>query len=166
MNPIIAEHWGAEDHELPGFNCIVYPDGTITILDCYSIQDSVTKEYELFCRPLCDTTIDSIEKYEASDWTGVDQWARIDYQGGSVIGGDGAMGNEGFIACTSENNNLLWGIFFSNTNPIKSLNIEGHLLIAINEHSEIRIEIDLENLTNIKMTTIQRTPQLKSQTSA
>jgi hypothetical protein len=32
MNRIIAEHWNKETHELPGFNCIVYPGGGVTIL--------------------------------------------------------------------------------------------------------------------------------------
>ncbi len=61
------------------------------------------------------------------------------------------MGNEGFIACTDADNNLIWGIFFENTNPIKSLNIKSKTLIAVNEHSELQIEINLDTLTDIKM---------------
>jgi hypothetical protein len=110
-----------------------------------------TKENRFVCSPLCDTTIDSIESYHDDIWVLVDAWTSIDYQGGKIYGGDGTMGNEGFIACTDENDNLSWGIFFENTNPIKSLEITGRTLVAINEHDELQVEIDLDMLTNIKM---------------
>ncbi len=65
------------------------------------------------------------------------------------------MGNEGFIACTDAEDRLVWGIFFENSNPIKNLEIKDEILIAINEHTELQIEINLENLTQIKMTSIK-----------
>ena len=61
------------------------------------------------------------------------------------------MGNEGFIAHCDAQNHLIWGMFFENTNPIKSLELVNHTLVAINEHSELRIEIDLQKITTIKM---------------
>lgn len=153
MNSII-KNWKSEERRLPGIDCIAYPDGSITILNCYNLFDPNTKEKTLFCNPLCDTTIDSLTKYNNDYWTVVDEWTSIDYNEGKIYGGDGAMGNEGFIACTDEGDNLQWGIFFENTNPIKSLKIEGNILIAINEHSELQVEINLENLTEIKMSLI------------
>jgi hypothetical protein len=152
MNRIIAEHWNKETHELPGFDCIVYPGGDVTILNCYSLQDSETKARELFCRPRCDTTIDSIEKYGAAYWTSVDEWTSIEYCGGSILGGDGSMGNMGFVAHVDGGGGLIWGIFFWNTNPIKSLTINSGILSAVNEHSHVRIDINLENLADITMT--------------
>lgn len=156
MNHLIARHWHSEERRLPGINCIVFPDGNITILNCCSLYDPNNGKKEFFCRPLCDTTIDSIEKYDAAYWTLVDEWSGIDYRGGRIYGGDGQMGNEGFIACVDSKDDLLWGIFFENSNPIKSLAIKDDTLIAINEHAELRIEIDLENLTSIKMTAIEK----------
>ncbi|WP_338551407.1 hypothetical protein [Paenibacillus sp. KS-LC4] len=155
MNMIIAEHWNSEKHELPGMNGILFPNGTITILNTYSTYNPNTKESELFCSPLCDTTIESIEKYNNESWTVVDEWVSMDYQGGKILGGDGQMGNEGFIACTDAEDQLVWGMFFENTNPIKSLELKENILIAINEHSELQIEINVENLTQIKMTCLK-----------
>jgi hypothetical protein len=155
-NKIIAEHWNKESHELPGFDCIVYANGDVTILDCYSLTDSNTKERELFCRPRCDTTIASIEKYDAADWSGVDEWARVEHEGKIFIGGDGAMGNMGFIAHIDADEDLIWGIFFWNTNPLKGLTVNNGILSAVNEHSELRVEINLENITEITMTVLRQ----------
>jgi hypothetical protein len=156
-NQIIAEHWNKERHELPGFDCIVYASGNVTVLDCYSLTDSNTGERELFCRPRCDTTIDSVEKYAAADWSGVGEWARVEHEGKIFIGGDGfAMGNMGFIAHIDADGDLIWGIFFWNTNPIRELSVTGSILSAINEHSEVRIEINIENITEIAMTVLRQ----------
>ncbi|OAB34782.1 hypothetical protein PMSM_12180 [Paenibacillus macquariensis subsp. macquariensis] len=104
---------------------------------------------------MCDTTIASIAKYSDDIWTIVDDWTSIEYLGGKIHGGDGQMGNEGFIACTDAEDRLVWGMFFQNSNPIKHLEIKDKVLIAINEHAELQIEINLENLTQIKMTCIK-----------
>lgn len=104
---------------------------------------------------MCDTTIESISKYNFECWTIVDEWVCIDYQDGKICGGDGQMGNEGFIACTDAENCLVWGMFFENSNPIKRLEIKDKILIAINEHTELQIEINLENLTQITMTSLK-----------
>jgi len=151
MSNLIVEHWNSNERRLPGIDCIAYPDGKVIILNCYSLYDPNTKEKELFCRALCDTTIDSLEKYDSTYWTRVGEWTSINYQGGRIYGGDGTMGNEGFVACTDADDNLIWGIFFENTNPIKSLDIKGRTLVAVNEHSELQIEINLDMLTDIKM---------------
>ena len=154
VNRLISEHWRGEEHSLPGISCIAYPDGTVTILNCYSAYNPNTKERKFFCSPLCDTTIESIEKYNAPCWTVVGDWVVIDYQDGKIHAGDGAMGNEGFIAHCDAVGNLRWGIFFENTNPIKSLKIKDRILIAINEHSELQLEINLDKITDIKMLSI------------
>lgn len=151
MNKIVNQHWSETKQELPGINCILYPTGLVTILNCYQIYNPNNDTKQLFCEPKCDTTIESLESYDASFWTVVDEWASIDYNGGKIICGDGAMGNEGFIAHTDMQNSLIWGMFFENTNPIKSLELVNNTLVAINEHSELCIEIDLQNITSIKM---------------
>jgi hypothetical protein len=155
MNQIIADHWYKESPELPGIDCIVYASGEVIILSCISLLDTSTKErQQIFCHPCCDTTIASLEKYDACDWTIVDEWVRIEYDGGSLIGGDGTMGNEGFIAHVNSEGDLIWGIFFWVTNPIRSLAINNGILSAVNEHSDLRIDINLANLTDITMTII------------
>jgi len=151
MSNLIIRHWNREERSLPGINCIAYPDGRVTILNYYSLYNPNDRTRRLFCRPLCDTTAESIETYDADFWTQVDEWTSLDYEGGRIYGGDGTMGNEGFIACVDSADQLIWGMFFENTNPIKSLEIRGRTLVAINEHSELQIEINLDRLTEIKM---------------
>lgn len=150
MSNLILKHW-TEEHELPGINCIAYADGSITILNIQTCYDPNTHEHTMSCHPLCDTTIESIVKYNDDPWTIVDAWTSIDYEGGTIYGGDGQMGNEGFIACTDAGGDLVWAFFSAATNPIKQLSIEGRTLIAVNEHDELRIEINLDNLTEMKL---------------
>lgn len=152
MSNLIMKHWSAEQRELPGMNCIAFPNGKIIILNVATYYNPNNNERKTYCSPQCDTTIESIEKYDAECWTMVDAWTNIDYQGGKIYGGDGQMGNEGFIACTDANDNLVWGIFFDETNPIKKLSIKDRTLIAINEHEDMRIQINLDTLVDIKMT--------------
>jgi hypothetical protein len=148
---LIVEHWNNKDRELPFGDMIIYPNGNITILNCYGIYDPNTEKGTLCCSPLCDTTIDSIIKYDADCWVSVSEWTSIDYVDGKIYGGDGAMGSDGFIACVDDADNLIWAMSFTGTNPIKSLVIKGNTLIAINEHSELQVEINLDVLTEIKM---------------
>jgi hypothetical protein len=64
------------------------------------------------------------------------------------------MGNMGFIARGDGDDALIWGIFFWNSNPIRELTADNGILSAINEHSDVRIEINLENITEINMTVL------------
>jgi hypothetical protein len=115
------------------------------------MTDAQTQERELFCRPRCDTSIESLEKYEAADWTSADEWTRIEHEGKIFIGGDGGLGNMGFIAQVDGAGDLIWAIFFWNSNPIKELAVKDGILSAVNEHSELRIEINLDKLSEINM---------------
>jgi len=150
MNTLITDHWSAK-RELPGIDCIAFADGNLIMLSIQSFYDPNNHESTISCSPLCDTTIESLLKYDNEIWTLVDAWTSIDYRGGKLYGGDGQMGNEGFIACSDANDDLQWAIFFSQTNPIKTLRIEDRALLAMNEHDEIRIEINLDTLIDIKI---------------
>ncbi|WP_340026520.1 hypothetical protein MHI24_15690 [Paenibacillus sp. FSL K6-1096] len=150
MSNFIQKHWTAA-RELPGINCVAWADGSVTILNIETCYDPNTRERTMSCHPLCDTTIESIVKYNDDPWTIVDAWTSLDCEGGTIYGGDGQMGNEGFIACIDGGGNLVWAFFSDATNPIKHLHVEDRTLIAINEHEELRIEINLDNLTEIKL---------------
>lgn len=152
MNSLIMEHWSAEQRELPGMNCIAFANGNIIILDIRKYYNPNNNERTVHCSPLCDTTMDSVVKYNDDCWTLVDAWTSVDYQGGKMVGGDGQMGNEGFIAYVDADDRLVWAIFLEDTNPIKRLSVNDNTLIAINEHEDLRIEIDLQNVVDIKMT--------------
>jgi hypothetical protein len=57
----------------------------------------------------------------------------------------------GFIAHVDSAGDLIWSIFFWNSNPIRELAVKDGVLSAVNEHSELRIEINLNRLTEISM---------------
>jgi len=151
MKNQVLEHWDGAERGLPGYDAIIYPNGNITLFNCYGYRDRATNEYRRFCRPLCDTTIDSIVKYNGDPWVSVESWTSVGYGNGKIYGGDGSMGNEGHIACVDGDDNLLWAMFFTNTNPIKALEIKGNTLIAVNEHDDLTLEINLDCLTDIKI---------------
>lgn len=155
MHPLLSKYWQKTKHKLPGINCIVYPDGKITILRYTSLYNPNTNTSQLFCSPQCDSTIDSLEQYDAAYWTVVDEWTSVDYQGGKIIGGDGAMGNEGFLACINDKEDFMWGMFFESTNPLKPQEINDDTLIVISEHDDIQLEINLNDLTKIKITVLK-----------
>lgn len=155
MKDIINIKWREKQKKLPGFNCIAYPDGTVTLLNVFEYVNSETgKTSAIHIRPICDTTIDSIMKYKKNPWVEVDEWCVITNEDGHFLGGDGAMGNEGFIAKVDCNDNLIWAMFFTVTNPIKSLQITDDYLIGQNEHNDGSIKINLKQLTDIKYTKV------------
>jgi hypothetical protein len=57
----------------------------------------------------------------------------------------------GFIAHIDRSDDLIWAIFFWNSNPIRELAVKDGILSAVNEHSELRIEINPDKLTEINM---------------
>ena len=135
-------------------NSLVFPNGKLVILRINMFIHSGTGERDYVCSPLCDTTIDSVEAYDEECWVTVDPWVSIDVPQGRFVGGDGTMGNEGFIAHTDKQDQLIWGLFFEQTNPIKQLFVEGHTLRAVNEHGELKIVINLQDLTDIHISTM------------
>lgn len=148
--------WKYNEKKLPGTNCIVFADGSVIILSYYTMYDPNIDKMDYFCVPVCDTTLDSIGKYGSTGFVIVDEWAGIDYNGGKIISGDGQMGNEGFVAHIDNEQNLIWGIFFTNTNPLKNLTVNKNILTAISEHDELRIDINLEKLTDIKIFSLEK----------
>lgn len=135
---------------LPHLNCIVYPNGTITLLEFNVFYDSDTNISHAEILPICDTTIESIMKYDDAPWVCIDEWCIIDTEIGRFSCGDGAFGNDGFVAHTDCGGKLVWALFFNKTNPIKDLKINGDFLIGQSEHDDARIEINLKQLTDIK----------------
>lgn len=150
----LQQFWRNDKKKLPPTNCILYADGSLIILDFVIFYDPNTKKSSAQVSPLCDTNISSILKYNHWDnWISVDVWNELivgDNQ--KFVSGDGSYGNEGFIAREDSEGNLVWAMFFDHTNPIKELKIENNWLIGITEHSESQIEINLNNLTDIKYT--------------
>lgn len=150
MNDKVKELWEGNQRRLPNFNCILYSDGTVTVLDFCKIYDPNSKNYSVVIFPLCDTTLDSILKYNDDPWALIDEWCSISSDLGVFLSGDGALGSDGFVAHTDYDGELQWAMFFKQTNPIKDLKILNDYLVGLNEYEDARIEINLKQLTDIK----------------
>ena len=90
------------NNELIGVNSVLYNSSseTITLINFYKMDNG-----ERLAFPFCDTTINSLEKYNKDIWTEIQEYKSIPYKNDEIIKfGEGAMGNEGFICVTDKNN--------------------------------------------------------------
>lgn len=149
MKKIIQEIWKSEQKKMPCFDVIVYPDDTLTVLDFRVFYDPNTQKSTAEVTPLCDSDLASVLKYNPDCWVGVDKWTSLHHENRRYLGGEGSYGNEGFIACEDLEGNLIWAMFFENTNPFCELKIQDNWLIGISEHRDAQIEINLNNITEI-----------------
>lgn len=150
MHPKIQEKW--KQGYLPGYDCIVMGEGDIIIGSAYSCYDPNTKETKQYWSALCDTTLESLEKYNDDIWVEVDIFhGSFEYKNQKFVFGDGGMGNEGYIASLSLNDVLNWAIFFTFSNPIIKAEVKGEQLICYGDSGTI-IEVNLNNITKIKIT--------------
>lgn len=148
---ILQEKW--EEGYLPGFDCIAYGSGKFVIPNVYSTYDPNNGKTEQYWTPLCDTTLESIQYYEDDIWTEVDIFhGAFEYDNQKFVFGDGGMGNEGYIASTTLAGVLNWAIFFTFSNPIHKAEVINEHLICYGDSGVIKIDIDLNTMTKIKVT--------------
>lgn len=149
MQNKIQEKW--KKGFLPGMDCITHGNGKITMGNTYVVLDSETKKTKRHWFPLCDTTLEDIVKYDADIWTEIDIFhGAFEFEKQKFVFGDGAMGNEGFIASTTLNGDLNWAIFFTFSNPISKAEVTDNHLICYGDTGAI-ININLNNITEIKV---------------
>ncbi|WP_157638218.1 hypothetical protein [Flexithrix dorotheae] len=149
MHPKIQEKW--QQGYLPGYDCIIMGEGEIIMGNTYSVYDSKTKKTKQYWSPLCDTTIESLEKYDDDIWTEVDiVIGAFIHKNQKFVFGSGAMGNEGFIASISPDNILDWAIFFTFSNPIYKAEVKSEHLICYGD-TGISIDIDLKKISKIQI---------------
>lgn len=107
---------------------------------------------EMLAFPFCDTTINSLEKYNNDIWTEIQEYKSMPYKNDEIIKfGEGTMGNEGVICVTDKNNTLKWAIFFEDSNPIIDCKICEEKLSLTSSNGQ-KITVNLKNLLEIKIT--------------
>lgn len=135
------------DKHLLGLNSLSYGDGRVTLLRIYPICSAQHKAHYVF--PIADTTIESIVKYNDDPWAEVELCRdRLTTGNTTFVCGEGAMGNEGFVAATNAQG-LLWALFSTESNPFEKLELVGSYLKAYSDQQVYTI--NLENLTAIKV---------------
>jgi hypothetical protein len=127
--------------ELPGIDSLVYSDGTLTILNTYSVlSDDDTQKYYAF--PMADTTIESVEHYNDDVWTEIQPHPdSIVTDECKISFGEGSMGNEGFVAVENKEG-LVWALFSTISNPFISLKIVDGYLWAASDFLLYKININ------------------------
>ncbi len=144
----VQTHW--EEQELLGIDCLQRADDSVIILNCYSVKQE--EEYVFYSFPLCETTVQSLEKYNDDLWTEVQVLTQKHHISSEnfIVGGEGGMGNEGFIACLDRNNKLHWALFFTDSNPFYEIEIENNLINAFTSKNR-KYQINTKNpeLVNI-----------------
>lgn len=150
MEDTMRDHWNSE--ELIGINCLIRNDESVVILNCYSVQEEESKQH--YCFPLCETTTKSLERYDVDIWTKFQVFTEITYEEFTYVGGEGAMGNEGFIACLNSDRLPIWALFFENSNPFYKLEIVNNSLEAITS-LDLKYQVDIELPERIKISYCQ-----------
>ncbi len=149
MNKKIQAKW-REGYVL-GQDCIAFGDGRVVMANTYSVKDMNSGETQRYWFPLCDTTVKGLEKYEADMWTEVDIWhGPFEFENQKIVFGDGAMGNEGYVASITADNTLNWSIFFTFSNPIMKAEMVDRQLICYGDTGAV-ITINIDELTKIKV---------------
>jgi hypothetical protein len=147
MTELILKKW-EEQTIFGGINCFANNKGEVILLNCLSfIKDN---EKSNFCVPLCDTKIENLEKYNNDLWTQFDVFTnKVETDNGDIIfGGEGEMGNEGFVVCTNKNNEFIWSLFFLNSNPFYKIELINNEVHAFSSH-DLVYKINLNNPENI-----------------
>ena len=149
MKETILNRWN--DDEIIGIDSLSKEDGTVILLNSYRIKQDTKELY--FSFPICETNINSIEKFNDDIWTTISVFTeKINIDNNTIVfGGEGGMGNEGFIACTDNVNNLKWALFFTNSNPFYKIELEDGKINAYTS-TDLKYQIDIETPTNIKIT--------------
>lgn len=143
----IQNNW--QNLKLVYYDAIVYGDGKITLGNTYYTKDSETDEIQYYWNPICDTDLESIEKYDDDCWVDVDIYkSKAIYGSNKIVCGEGTMGNEGFVACIDQDDKLIWSIFFDFSNPINKVEVINDSLICYGDTGVI-IYIDLNALHKI-----------------
>lgn len=149
-HPIIQQKW--REGFVLGYDCIAYGDGSLVFANAYSMYDPNTHETTFYWTPLCDTTVESILKYNDDIWTEAGIFdGPFEFEGQRIVFGDGAMGNEGYVSSTTLEGHLNWSLFFTNSNPIMRAYMEGRTIVAKGETGFIA-QINIDNPADISVT--------------
>ena len=150
MNKLIQSKW--REGYVIGFDCLAYGDGRVVIAHTYTLYDPNTDVTQRFWSPLCDTTLEGMTKYDEDIWTAVDIFhGTFEFEGQTIVFGDGGMGNEGFVASVGPDNTLNWSLFSVFSNPIMKAEMKDRTLICHGE-TGLQMAINIDNPTNVKIT--------------
>lgn len=102
-------------------NAITFASGRVVLLQVSQLH--VNARTLCVASPLAETTADSILGFDGDAWVTVTPAHRLQLDNDrELLAGEGAMGNEGFIALT-QGGDLLWVLFCDTSNPFEDLHL-------------------------------------------
>ena len=116
---------------------VVFGDGKVILCECLKIKKE--GKTSVVVSLIGDSTVASILQYDPDPWVQLTEMDRHEIPGrGLVIScGEGAMGNEGYIAvCEQSTNRLVQFAFFTCSNPFTSVRYEKECVVAENSREE------------------------------
>jgi hypothetical protein len=129
----IEDHW-RQDQAL-FVDGITMRSGRVILLNAYKVE----AEGRVTCAaaPLADTTAASVLAYTPDAWVNITATESRELQGGRrLLAGEGAMGNEGFVALELDHQ-LEWILFCTVSNPFSDLGITEHCARAVDGYGGI-----------------------------
>ncbi|MFO7181202.1 MAG: hypothetical protein DIU78_021050 [Pseudomonadota bacterium] len=116
----LQQHW--EAGECLHVDGIVWSDGRVLLLTVSKVKQN--GRTQCVAAPLAETTAGSVLQYDPDAWVAVTSTGRLAIGEGRVLlAGEGAMGNEGFVALEREGQ-LQWSLFCTLSNPFTDLELE------------------------------------------
>lgn len=132
--------------EAPILNGVMFIDGFVERIEPYA-QPRPAGTINLVARERT-----SLATYEPLEATGIVSLCRAEDKGKDivVIGGEGGMGSDGFVAVTDLSNQLRWLAFFDFSNPFVSVELSNDEVVGKNNLGEVW-RFPLENPSNIRV---------------
>lgn len=133
--PILEEKWKA------GFGLhidgIVHATGQVVLCNCVKVKRD-SRSFPL-ASPVGDSTLKSVLRYDDDPWVALTELDRREIAASNlkISCGEGAMGNEGYVAVAAlDTGRLIWMAFFTCSNPFESVNIINGEIVAENSYEQ------------------------------
>lgn len=96
---------------------VVFRDGRVKLLSVNWTRGP-TNRMELSVKPAEWTTLDALDRNQQLQWTGVIELCRTEHDNMLLIGGEGGLGSDGFVAAVSlPEAKVIWIVFCNESNP-------------------------------------------------
>ncbi len=70
---------------------------------------------------------------------------RAELSDGSLVGGEGSQGSDGFFARLNESQDLVWAVFFEDSNPFVGVDVTGSLA-TFTTNLGLPVTVDLDSV--------------------
>lgn len=127
----IQEHWS--NSSLPHFSGIIAGNGMMVAMGEQNFF--VDGKIQQHVYPICETSIDSFLGFDNEFVEVAFDDRRVPVPGTNcfAIGGEGEMGNEGFVAVVN-GAGLVWAGFFTGSNPFHQVHVADDCVVARTTH--------------------------------